>query len=286
MTSLENPRDPPINPDVALRELSISSGLAPDQIREKAIAALYRAWIGNDPVQNHIPYLKEFSDKDADVVLRQLDPTTFVQAESFRHKGILYPAGSLTDLASVPANLTWLVARYGRHTLPAIVHDRKIDDDTSPEVREVADTEFRDEMSSMMVPFMRRWFMWAAVTLGTMFKRSLIWKFLSVVWILGYILAAALVSGSVLSDLVSWSWHRTTLQNTALVFLSPPLLSLVWGKRYRFGLIAAYSVLVLTVPMLGVLLALSIYMLAELAAKPILRLIGQPAHPISLRNLS
>lgn len=285
MTSIENPRDPPIDPDVALNALSSSSGLAPDQIREKAIAALYRAWIGNDPVQGGIPYVKEFSDKDADVVLRQLDPTTFVQAESFRYKGVLYPAGSLTDLASVPANLTWLVARYGRHTLPAIVHDRKIDDDTPPEVREMADTEFRDGMSSMVVPFVRRWFMWAAVTLGTTLKRSPIWKVFSIAWILGYICLAGFVAQAVLSNLLTWNWQRTTLQTIALVLGSPLLLSFIWGKRYRFGLIAAYSVLVLTIPTIAVLLALVIYLVTELLSKPILRLIGQPAHPIRLKNV-
>jgi hypothetical protein len=55
------------------------------------VKALHRAWIGNDRVQEQIPFKKQFSDKDAEAVLRQLDAKIFVQAERFRYKASLSP---------------------------------------------------------------------------------------------------------------------------------------------------------------------------------------------------
>jgi hypothetical protein len=285
MTEIDSPRDPRVEHDQALRELTAASGLSEDEIVLKSVRTLYRAWIGNDPHQVGIPYKKEFSEKDADVVLRQLDHKTFVQAEGFRFKGRVYEAGFETDLASVPSNLTWLVARYGRHSLPAMVHDRRIESDTPPDERENADDEFRDSMNAMQVPFLRRWFMWAAVTFGTLLKRAWPWKLAAVLWVAGYAVLAGLIAWLVLSDLVSWQLQGRTLVAVAVALVIPVLLSAIWGRRYNFGLITAYSVLVLTVPTLAVLVATAIYLLGEAASKPILRALGRPVHPISLKNV-
>jgi Protein of unknown function (DUF1353) len=93
--------------------------------------------------------------------------------------------GFETDLASVPAWLTWLVPRYGQYTRAAIVHDflcQHGDDDLgdqrcdacAPGVeplrlrdRSDADEVFKQIMRELGVPWARRWLMWSAVTWRT-----------------------------------------------------------------------------------------------------------------------
>lgn len=274
-------RDPWIDHQEALSELVRLSGLSTEQVIEHSIHALHRAWIGNDPCQIGTPFTKMHSDKDADIVLRQIDPTTFVVAEGFRFGGELFPAGEKTDLASVPSRLTWLVARYGRHSLPAIVHDRRINEKTPPALRELYDEEFRDNMNEMKVPFVQRWFMWAAVALGTMFKRTLPVRLATGAWALGYGILACVISVFLLHDLM----HLNLRSRTGLVILvalvSPLVLSVLWSRRYLLGLISAYSLLVIVVPTIAVAVAWIVYRTVETASKLPLKWLGQPAHPIS-----
>jgi hypothetical protein len=75
----------------------------------------------------------------------------FILEEPFRlHRvgqtDIVVKRGDVTDLASVPAFLTWLVPRYGRHTLPALLHDQLVEPGMDPDEREGADTILRDTM--------------------------------------------------------------------------------------------------------------------------------------------
>ncbi|MAT06137.1 MAG: hypothetical protein CL424_13945 [Acidimicrobiaceae bacterium] len=71
----------------------------------------------------------------------------------------------VTDLASVPQLLTWLVPTSGKHLPAALVHDALVDD---PNIdRYHADALFRDGMGDLEVGFIRRWLMWTAVTLET-----------------------------------------------------------------------------------------------------------------------
>ncbi len=76
----------------------------------------------------------------------------------------------ISDLASVPQLLTWLVPKSGRHLPAALVHDALVDD---PEIdRFQADRIFRDAMGDLDVGFVRRWLMWTAVSLKTIQKRG------------------------------------------------------------------------------------------------------------------
>ena len=121
---------------------------------------------------------------------------------------------------------------------------------------------------------MRRWMMWAAVSLGSTWKRSLPWKALSVAWFLTYAAAAvALVLG------------RLRPLQAVLVLASPVVLALVWRDRYRVGLIAAHAILVLTVPTVLVALAWGVYLVAERMAQLALRARGMPAYPVRLSRL-
>ena len=76
----------------------------------------------------------------------------------------------VTDLASVPQLLTWLVPKSGRHLPAALVHDGLVRDPTID--RFDADRIFRDAMGDLGVGLIRRWLMWTAVSLKTIHKRG------------------------------------------------------------------------------------------------------------------
>ena len=76
----------------------------------------------------------------------------------------------VTDLASVPQLLTWLVPTSGKHLPAALVHDALVDDPAID--RYDADELFRDGMGDLEVGFIRRWLMWTAVTLETIRRRA------------------------------------------------------------------------------------------------------------------
>src|SRR5262249_46284236 len=75
------------------------------------------------------------------------------------------PVDFVTDFASVPRALIWLIPRYGVYTKAAIVHDYLCKTKVVP--RADADGLFRRIMAELHVPFLRRWVMWAAVRLGS-----------------------------------------------------------------------------------------------------------------------
>lgn len=133
-------------------------------------------------------YFREHSDDDAVFVLvRNPDPTkqaTLFLRERFRYKEPvpggrefvvpLDPEHWETDLASIPSLATWLVPKDGSHTPAALVHDAMVTKPgegkcyIGPDVtRQEADAIFRQGMQYLGVPLLRRWMMWAAVSLAT-----------------------------------------------------------------------------------------------------------------------
>lgn len=108
-------------------------------------------------------------DPDAEVLVRQLDDVNWevLQAFSYRDPSRSYtvPVGQRTDFASVPRVFVWLLPRYGRYTLSAILHDhlwRELVSAGELTYRD-ADRLFRQALGSQAVPVLRRWLMWAAV---------------------------------------------------------------------------------------------------------------------------
>lgn len=99
------------------------------------------------------------------------------------HGELLVPADLATfrtDLASVPALFTWLVPRTGHHLAPALVHDALV---RQPQEhlgaamdRVAADEVFRRAMRDTHVRTVRRWLVWAAVTLATIHLGSSSWS--------------------------------------------------------------------------------------------------------------
>lgn len=150
-------------------------------------------------------FTKLGSDQPAQAVLRQDSDLGFVVVEPFTYASAgggptwTVPAGMHTDLASVPTWLTWLVPRYGRHTLSALVHD--LHQDPAHAVTSWrADEVFRDSMRAAGVPFVRRWAMWSAVATRTLFgKDDWSWpgRILVIVWLAAY---------GVGVGLLGWAW--------------------------------------------------------------------------------
>jgi hypothetical protein len=82
------------------------------------------------------------------------------------------PAGYVTDYATVPRVVSWLIPRYGRWTRAAIVHDYLITDVLAAgEISPVdVDGIFRRILRELGVSTPRRWLMWAGVRWGSLFS--------------------------------------------------------------------------------------------------------------------
>ena len=111
-------------------------------------------------------------------VLAQIKPKEFEILEKFEYRRTpddewtLVPksdAYKFTDLASIPGVLLWLVPRFGRHTLAALLHDQLVKVLAD---RQETDSIFRDALGELKVPLLRRWIMWAGVSIGTVAARG------------------------------------------------------------------------------------------------------------------
>lgn len=116
--------------------------------------------------------------KETKLTLRVEGPKSFSVVHGF-HYADQYDDGAPydvpdefgpTDLASVPFFLQWLVLSYGKHTMAALVHDVYWDNTKTQAQLRQANTAFRHAMWESDVPYVRRWFMWTAVTLGMLTK--------------------------------------------------------------------------------------------------------------------
>lgn len=154
-----------------------------------------------------------------EVALKQVGPNSFQLLHGFRYQvppnGVIHlvPAhdpnrpptdrNNSTDLASVPFWLWWFVASYGLHTRAALLHDQLVDVQQIDRVE--ADRVFRLALEESKVRWMRRWLMWAAVSVATMAlkRRARFVAFLAtLVAFLGLLLAAWPLDW--LSGLAAW----------------------------------------------------------------------------------
>jgi Protein of unknown function (DUF1353) len=115
----------------------------------------------------HMPFVGE-------LVAQQVEDFEWklIEPLSYRDGADIYdvPAGSETDFASVPLPLQWLIPRSGRYTKAAVVHDHLWQHGGEVGIpRSAADRVFRQAMADLEVPFLRRWIMWAAVRVASLF---------------------------------------------------------------------------------------------------------------------
>lgn len=165
----------------------------------------------------------------------------------------------VTDLASVPTPLRWLVGRYGVHTPAALVHDRLIGADARvPGMTDAdADRYFRFMLRDLGVRLIRRWLMWAAVALRTRWKSGWVNRIGLVVWMAGS-LAGMTAFG------VGWlAGDRVTVVGAGL---APLAFALLWGRQYGAGVVAAYAAPWIGPPTLFAAGGYLVYAVAEWAA--------------------
>jgi len=112
------------------------------------------------------------------VLVRQATPQDWTLEEELVYQGrteeFVVPRGTLTDFASVPRVFVWLVPKFGRYTAAAVLHDHLVRvERPAGRISAVdADGLFRRAMRELGVPFLLRWFMWAAVRLGSLTDRD------------------------------------------------------------------------------------------------------------------
>lgn len=175
------------------------------------------------------------TDARADFVVEHIEDRDFSLRESFgywdegvgRHprchhiQPFIAREGFETDLSSVPRVVSWVVPAVGSHLGPSLLHDALIVDDGDdpthdgpPVSREEADRMFRDAMAHVGTSGARRWMVWSAVSLATMWSTR----------------TAPLVQSRLLlrvpkrlRDLVGMPWPRVQL--------------LVWGLALVFGIV-------------------------------------------------
>lgn len=216
-----------------------------------------------------------------------------------RHLGeLLVPAdpGFRTDLTSVPALFTWLVPKTGAHLPAALLHDALVagrDDPTSyvstdgHEVDRVeADRIFRDAMADTGTGVIRRWIVWTAVTVATIFvgravpwTRAKHWSYrvaaaVTIVTILylGYSSTSDLFDRSWIGAVdVPWmgerSWWVEVVGGLSGAIVLPLALSLLWGRLRMAGAIAGVLLAVLLHVTVGLAVIGATYLALERLAR-------------------
>lgn len=100
---------------------------------------------------------------------RLLQPLTYRANE----QTFTVPAGTLTDLASVPRPVAWLVPRSGASVPAAVLHDHlwRVEAPAGAIAWRDADGILRQALRRAGVPFVQRWLMWAGVRWSALFTR-------------------------------------------------------------------------------------------------------------------
>ncbi len=271
-----------------LHELVEATGWPASKVLEVAVERYGFVLLGGEPGEEGSggAFRKVGSDRAATVGLRQKDAKNFFLVEPFRYVkdgGQRFvpwpddehfdPRKAVTDLASVPELLTWLVPRYGRHSLPALLHDDlqdRFEEDGGPGAEPgldswKADRIFRDAMGDARVPFFRRWAMWAGVSTRTRWNSGLLWRLLIVAWVA--VFGVGIGVATPVAVAFGWLGGWPLVLAIAVGFLGPVVLSPLWIREIRAGLIAGYALPVLALPLVFVGLATLVYVLLELLAK-------------------
>jgi hypothetical protein len=236
------------------------------------------------------PFYREQSDDEAVFILERVreseaEEERFKLLERFRYVSARTGASYVvpgddsfrTDLASVPFFLTWLVPKGGIHTPAALLHDGLIPGQEEPQsyigppvTRREADVIFRDALGELGVPVIRRWLMFAGVSLPTIAERG------KMRWVaIGTFVAilTALVAAQTL-DLFDTEWFelpwmgdRSFVLELLIAFAVPmsvtvALLPLWWGW-WRVGLAIGWLLTFVAVPVLFVLSSIGAYLVLE-----------------------
>lgn len=128
---------------------------------------------------------------DSELSIRAVSATTWSLLAPLIWTGtkgdtFIVPVGFVTDFATVPRFLHWLISPYGAYTRAAVLHDwllvelarwQAVTDSLGhipqarpPTISRDADGIFRRIMEDLGVPWAKRWTMWAAVRIAALFS--------------------------------------------------------------------------------------------------------------------
>ncbi len=221
-----------------------------------------------------------------------------------------------TDLASIPSLAGWLVPKDGRHTPAALVHDAMILGPGETHCyagrfvhAEEADTLFRQGMQFLGVKFWRRWMIWAAVSILTLWlaaeetplrrlaNRVRLVLGLTALSIMGLFLLPdvldfpSLASYAFIPDSIPglrvvarwgpvkalWQipegqFHVELARFVGMVLAGTAVYALLWERRWRFGLFAGVTVPLVAWSTAVGAVSYAIYWVIELAISIVLLL--------------
>jgi hypothetical protein len=228
--------------------------------------------------------------QDAQVLLRRLvdngrEEFELVQPIGYWHNevgGIIVPADLArfrTDLTSVPAWFTWLIPKSGLHLPAALIHDGLVVAPGEPQTyvadheipRATADQIFRDGMRDLGTSLLRRWLMWTAVTLATLWCcvhkrwfRTVMTVEILVISVLG---AAATVDLFSRKALLPWMGHRPmweeAITGSLMAAVVPCVLAVFWGRWWRAGIITGLALALLFHVTIAIAVVSSLFQGAE-----------------------
>jgi hypothetical protein len=194
-----------------------------------------------------------------------------------------------TDFASVPAAFAWLVPRSGDHLPAALIHDALLEgqavDPNHTLSRDAADDVMRQAMADLGTGVVRRWVVWTAVSLPTLlFARVGLRRERSAIYyaVVGWgTLAAIVACGAVatidlLDECVPWlrgagelpwmtggSFVEDLWRGAAGAVFVPAMLSGLWGRFWRAGIIAGVGLALLVHVTIAIGALTVVYLLLE-----------------------
>lgn len=199
-----------------------------------------------------ITYVGKTGLEDKPSALR--DPNGDLAAVLAQMKTVDDTVVGITDLASVPRPLLWLVPRYGAHTPAAVLHDRMIgkapDGSPCPLHDWAADRFFRFMLAALGISPLHRYTMWTAVALRTRWKTGLRNQLLLLAW---GALCAAGVALLVYGIVTGSAWA------VAVSIVLPFAAALLFGKQYGAGLMWAVQAPIIVPPTVVVALTLALW---------------------------
>ena len=180
-----------------------------------------------------------------------------------------------TDLASIPAFARWFENTYGRHTLAAILHDnliKKTPNDGALRSDTLADRFFRQMLSSVGVPYLKRWVIWAAVALRSRWAAGGLRRSSLCVWVLLAVTGIAMVAQACLQwaaatePLVIGDWTVGHLPLLVTAAGLPFVAGLLGGTQDGASIVAAVAALWILPGVVLALFGATVYRVLERAA--------------------
>lgn len=185
-----------------------------------------------------------------------------------------------TDLTSVPWAFAWLVPGLGTHVPAVLLHDGLVREGHEGKKTHIgvdvdrveADRILREAMGSLGTPVLRRWIMWAGVSVATCLaeRAKEPWRAVVAVGTVVVIAVLGVLATLDLFDVVDplpWMgdrpWWVELLGGSAFALLVPGALAALWRRLWRAGLIVGVGLAFLLHVTVAVAVVYGLYRVAE-----------------------